>query len=122
MSLQYCDPSMIMFTLRRFLSFPLWSNLHPRLSPARFLRGEFSAGGLLSVFGGRSVSRMSSLTLVTSESSPASSFEANLAPKTFQLVIECPRVWRNSRKMFSSYPGLRVHVLLEVLPCSELTA
>ncbi|KAF3563183.1 hypothetical protein DY000_02014638 [Brassica cretica] len=38
----------------------------------------------MSVFGGRSVSRMRSLTLVTSESSPASSFVANLAPKTLQ--------------------------------------
>ncbi|KAF2572550.1 hypothetical protein F2Q70_00002967 [Brassica cretica] len=39
----------------------------------------------MSVFGGRSVSRMRSLTLVTSESSPASSFVANLAPKTLHL-------------------------------------
>ncbi|KAF2537372.1 hypothetical protein F2Q70_00026175 [Brassica cretica] len=65
---------------------------------------------------------MRSLTLATSESSPASSFAASLAPKTLQLVVECHRVWWNSQKVFSSYPGLRVHVLPEVLPCSELTA
>ncbi|KAF2590716.1 hypothetical protein F2Q70_00039371 [Brassica cretica] len=65
---------------------------------------------------------MRSLTLVTSESSPASSFGASLAPKTLQLVVECPRVWWNSQKVFSSYLGLRVHVLPEVLPCSKLTA
>ncbi|KAF2590753.1 hypothetical protein F2Q70_00038339 [Brassica cretica] len=64
---------------------------------------------------------MRSLTLVTSESFPASSFAANFAPKTLQ-VVECPRVWWNSQKVFSSYLGLRVHVLPEVLPCSELTA
>ncbi|KAF2611580.1 hypothetical protein F2Q70_00012359 [Brassica cretica] len=52
--------------------------------------------GFLSVFGARSVSRMRSFTLVTSESSPASSFAANLAPRTLQLVVECPRVWWNS--------------------------
>ncbi|KAF3608521.1 hypothetical protein DY000_02047239 [Brassica cretica] len=34
---------------------------------------------------------MRSFTLVTSESSPASSFAATLAPKTLQLVVECPR-------------------------------
>ncbi|KAF3554782.1 hypothetical protein F2Q69_00013876 [Brassica cretica] len=38
-------------------------------------------------------------TLVTSESSPASSFAANLAPRTLQLVVECPRVWWNSHKV-----------------------
>ncbi|KAF3569445.1 hypothetical protein DY000_02014248 [Brassica cretica] len=65
---------------------------------------------------------MRSLTLATSKSSPTSSFVASLAPKTLQLVVECPRVWWNSQKVFSSYPGLRVHVLHEVLPCSELTA
>ncbi|KAF3510110.1 hypothetical protein F2Q69_00005364 [Brassica cretica] len=65
---------------------------------------------------------MRSLTLVTLESSPASSFAAILAPKTLQLVVECPRVWWNSQKVFLSYPGLRVHVLPEVLPCSELIA
>ncbi|KAF3553786.1 hypothetical protein F2Q69_00012857 [Brassica cretica] len=65
---------------------------------------------------------MRSLTLVTSESSPARSFVASLAPKTLQLVVECPRDWWNSQKVFSSYLGLRVHVLPEVLPCSELTA
>ncbi|KAF3590545.1 hypothetical protein DY000_02020402 [Brassica cretica] len=43
-------------------------------------------------------------TLVTSESSPASSFAASLAPKTLQLVVECPRDWCNSQKLFSSYP------------------
>ncbi|KAF2534276.1 hypothetical protein F2Q70_00029962 [Brassica cretica] len=35
---------------------------------------------------------MRSLTVVTSESSPTSSFTANLAPKTLKLVVECPRV------------------------------
>ncbi|KAF3525211.1 hypothetical protein F2Q69_00045949 [Brassica cretica] len=60
------------------------------------------------------------LTLVTSESSLASSFAASLAPNTLQLVVECPRVWWNSQKVFSSYPRLRVHVLPEVRPCSEL--
>ncbi|KAF2541337.1 hypothetical protein F2Q68_00032592 [Brassica cretica] len=34
---------------------------------------------------------MRSLMLVTSESSPASSFADSLAPKTLQLVVECPR-------------------------------
>ncbi|KAF3606527.1 hypothetical protein DY000_02049564 [Brassica cretica] len=67
-------------------------------------RWEFSAGGFLSVFGGRSVSRMRSFTLVTSESSPARSFAANLAPRTLQLVVESPRVWWNSQKVFSLYP------------------
>ncbi|KAF3524394.1 hypothetical protein F2Q69_00047608, partial [Brassica cretica] len=37
------------------------------------------------------------------ESSPASSFAASLAPKTLQLVVECPRVWWNSQKVFSSF-------------------
>ncbi|KAF3489976.1 hypothetical protein F2Q69_00053439 [Brassica cretica] len=45
----------------------------------------------MSVFGGRSVSRMRSYMHVTSESSPASSFAANIAPRTLQLVVECPR-------------------------------
>ncbi|KAF3579443.1 hypothetical protein DY000_02031572 [Brassica cretica] len=54
--------------------------------------------------GGRLVSRMRSFTLVTSESSPASSFAASLAPKTLQLVVECLRNWWNSQKVFSSYP------------------
>ncbi|KAF2559220.1 hypothetical protein F2Q68_00014628 [Brassica cretica] len=36
--------------------------------------------------------------LVTSENSPASSFAANLAPKTLQLVVKCPRDWWNSQK------------------------
>ncbi|KAF2554999.1 hypothetical protein F2Q68_00016350 [Brassica cretica] len=54
--------------------------------------------------GGRSVSRMRSFTLVTSESSPASSSAASLGPKTLQLVVECPRDWWNSQKVFSSYP------------------
>ncbi|KAF3603339.1 hypothetical protein F2Q69_00036983 [Brassica cretica] len=53
---------------------------------------------------GRSVSRMRSFTLVTSESCPASSFAAILAPKTLLLVVECPRDWWNSQKVFSSYP------------------
>ncbi|KAF3611088.1 hypothetical protein DY000_02048106 [Brassica cretica] len=63
-----------------------------------------SLGGFLSVFGGRSESRMRSMTLVNSESSPASSFAASLAPKTLQLDVECPRDWWNSQKVFSSYP------------------
>ncbi|KAF3502732.1 hypothetical protein F2Q69_00040992 [Brassica cretica] len=66
--------------------------------------GDLSAGGFLSGFEGRSVSRMRSFTLVTSESSPASSFAASLAPNTLQLVVECPRDWWNSQKVFSSYP------------------
>ncbi|KAF2562745.1 hypothetical protein F2Q70_00016799 [Brassica cretica] len=41
-------------------------------------------------------------TLVTSESSPASSFVASLAPKTLQFVVECPRDWWNSQKVFPS--------------------
>ncbi|KAG5374135.1 hypothetical protein IGI04_042546 [Brassica rapa subsp. trilocularis] len=60
------------------------------------IRLSSGPGGFLSVFGGRSESRMRSLTLVTSESSPASSFAASLAPKTLQLVVECPRDWWNS--------------------------
>ncbi|KAF3574223.1 hypothetical protein F2Q69_00059799 [Brassica cretica] len=56
---------------------------------------------------------MRSLTLVTSESFTASSFAASLAPKPLQLVVEFPRVWWNSQKVFSSYPRLRVHVLPE---------
>ncbi|KAF2591055.1 hypothetical protein F2Q70_00039315 [Brassica cretica] len=56
------------------------------------------------------------------ESSPASSFAASLAPKTFQLVVECPRVWWNLQNVFSLYPGLRLQVLPEVLPCYELAA
>ncbi|KAF3528378.1 hypothetical protein DY000_02038873 [Brassica cretica] len=62
---------------------------------------------------------MRSFTLVTSESSPASSFAATLAPKTLQLVVECPRDWWNSQKVFSSYPWLRVHVLPVVRPWSS---
>ncbi|KAF3611339.1 hypothetical protein DY000_02047241 [Brassica cretica] len=58
----------------------------------------------MSGFRGRSVSRMRSFTLVTSESSPASIFAASLAPKTLQLVVECHRDRRNSQKVFSSYP------------------
>ncbi|KAG5410963.1 hypothetical protein IGI04_007282 [Brassica rapa subsp. trilocularis] len=42
---------------------------------------------------------MRSFTLVTSERSPASSFAANLAPRTLQLVVESPRVWWNSQKV-----------------------
>ncbi|KAF3562161.1 hypothetical protein DY000_02016051 [Brassica cretica] len=41
---------------------------------------------------------MRSLTLVISEGSPASSFAANLAPKTLQLVVESPWDWWNSQK------------------------
>ncbi|KAG5411274.1 hypothetical protein IGI04_007593 [Brassica rapa subsp. trilocularis] len=52
---------------------------------------EGAADKSLNVFRCRSESRMRSLTLVTSESSPASSFAASLAPKTLQLVVECPR-------------------------------
>ncbi|KAF3505870.1 hypothetical protein F2Q69_00008413 [Brassica cretica] len=63
-----------------------------------FLWGDLSAGRFLSGFGGRSVSRMRSFTVVTSESSPASCFAASLAPKTLQLVVECPRDWWNSQK------------------------
>ncbi|KAF2556391.1 hypothetical protein F2Q68_00014435 [Brassica cretica] len=49
---------------------------------------------------------MRSFTLVTSESSPASSFAASLAPKTLQLVVECPRDWWNSQKVtFESSPA-----------------
>ncbi|KAF2576239.1 hypothetical protein F2Q70_00004224 [Brassica cretica] len=65
---------------------------------------------------------MRSFTLVTSESSPASSFAASLAPKTLQLVVECPRDWWNSQKVFSSYHWLRVHVLPVVRPWSESIA
>ncbi|KAF2547437.1 hypothetical protein F2Q70_00021159 [Brassica cretica] len=42
--------------------------------------------------------------LVTSENSPASSFAANLAPKTLQLVVKCPRDWWNSQKLFLFVP------------------
>ncbi|KAF2533056.1 hypothetical protein F2Q70_00029980 [Brassica cretica] len=42
---------------------------------------------------------MRSFTLVTSESFPASSFAASLAPKTLQLVVECPQDWWNSQKV-----------------------
>ena len=59
---------------------------------------------------------MRSFTLVTSERSPASSFAANLAPRTLQLVVESPRVWWNSQKVFSSYPWLWVYVLPVVWP------
>ncbi|KAF2588816.1 hypothetical protein F2Q70_00038693 [Brassica cretica] len=65
---------------------------------------------------------MRSLMLVISESSPASNFAASLASKNLLLVVESPRVWWNSQKVFSSYLGLQVHVLPEVLPCSKLTA
>ncbi|KAF2596147.1 hypothetical protein F2Q68_00008290 [Brassica cretica] len=47
---------------------------------------------------------MRSFTLVTSESSPASSYAASLAPKTLQLVVECPRDWWNSQKLFLFVP------------------
>ncbi|KAF2586512.1 hypothetical protein F2Q70_00037241 [Brassica cretica] len=56
---------------------------------------------------------MMSLTLVTSESSPASSFAANLAPKTLQLVVECPRDCR--------FPSLSAFTTSELgLPFSQL--
>ncbi|KAF3576672.1 hypothetical protein DY000_02031654 [Brassica cretica] len=38
--------------------------------------------------------------------SASSSFAADLAPKTLQLVVECPRDWWNSQKVFSSFPSL----------------
>ncbi|KAF3543162.1 hypothetical protein DY000_02010150 [Brassica cretica] len=68
---------------------------------------------------------MRSFTLVTSESSRASSFAASLAPKTLQLVMECPRDWWNSQKRISSSSviGLsngelsRVNRLLVLLGC-----
>ncbi|KAF3528377.1 hypothetical protein DY000_02038872 [Brassica cretica] len=62
---------------------------------------------------------MRSFTLVISESSPASSFAASLAPKTLQLVGESPRDWWSSQKVFSSYPWLRIHVLPVVQPWSK---
>ncbi|KAF2558456.1 hypothetical protein F2Q68_00014765 [Brassica cretica] len=45
---------------------------------------------------------MRSFMPVTSESSQASSFATSLAPKIFQLVVECPRDWWNSQKVFPS--------------------
>ncbi|KAF3562733.1 hypothetical protein DY000_02014751 [Brassica cretica] len=65
---------------------------------------------------------MRSFMLVTSESSPASSFAASPSPKTLQLVVECPRDWWNSQKVFSLYPRLQVHVLPVVWPWFELIA
>ncbi|KAF2584469.1 hypothetical protein F2Q70_00036151 [Brassica cretica] len=65
------------------------------VSLGRSLRGKISVR-----LRGRSVSRMRSFTRVTSESSPARSFAASLAPKTLQLVVECPRDWWNSHKVF----------------------
>lgn len=47
-----------MFTLRRLLSFPFSSCLFPRFSPDWFLLIVFSSGGFLSVFVGRSKSRI----------------------------------------------------------------
>ncbi|KAG5384534.1 hypothetical protein IGI04_036004 [Brassica rapa subsp. trilocularis] len=67
----------------------------------------------------RSESRMRSLTLVTSESSPASSFAASLAPKTLQLVVECPRDWWNSQKV--GFPNLSAFTASELgLPFGQL--
>ncbi|KAF3587088.1 hypothetical protein F2Q69_00027456 [Brassica cretica] len=43
---------------------------------------------------------MRSFMLVTSESSPASSFAASLAPKTLQLVVECPWIGGTCRRCF----------------------
>ncbi|KAG5388432.1 hypothetical protein IGI04_029973 [Brassica rapa subsp. trilocularis] len=69
---------------------------------------------------GRSESRMRSLTLVTSESSPTSSFAASLAPKTLQLVVECPRDWWNSQKiadircLVSGFPSLSAFTASEL--------
>ncbi|KAG5374324.1 hypothetical protein IGI04_042363 [Brassica rapa subsp. trilocularis] len=75
----------------------------------------------------RSESRMRSLTLVTSESSPASSFAASLAPKTLQLVVECPRDWWNSQKiadircLISGFPSLSAFTASELgLPFGQL--
>ncbi|KAF3499075.1 hypothetical protein F2Q69_00041751 [Brassica cretica] len=57
---------------------------------------------------------MRSFTLVTSESSPASSFAASLAPMTLQLVVECPRDWWNLQKGVLDCPRL-----VEGYPFSE---
>ncbi|KAG5410918.1 hypothetical protein IGI04_007237 [Brassica rapa subsp. trilocularis] len=79
---------------------------------------DAKAVGFLSVNGGRSESRMRSLTLVTSESSPTSSFVAYLAPKTLQLVVECPRDFWNLQKVF---PSLSAFTASELgLPFSQL--
>ncbi|KAF3589543.1 hypothetical protein F2Q69_00029131 [Brassica cretica] len=52
---------------------------------------DYTSGGFLSIFEGRSESRIRSLTSVTSESSPTSSFAAILAPKTLhQLFLLVP--------------------------------
>ncbi|KAF3602915.1 hypothetical protein F2Q69_00034401 [Brassica cretica] len=48
---------------------------------------------------------MRSFTPVTSESSPASSFAASLAPRTLQLVVECPRDWWNLQRCFRHILG-----------------
>ncbi|KAF3494949.1 hypothetical protein DY000_02053421 [Brassica cretica] len=71
-----------MFRLSRSVSFRL-----ALVSLRRSLRGRISVW-----LQGRS------FTLVTSESSPTSSFAASLAPKTLQLVVECPRDWWNWQK------------------------
>ncbi|KAF3548371.1 hypothetical protein DY000_02009273 [Brassica cretica] len=59
---------------------------------------------------------MRSFMLVTSESSPASSFAASLAPKTLQLVLECPRDWWNSQKvrLASRLPSLSAFTASEL--------
>ncbi|KAF3492636.1 hypothetical protein DY000_02052966 [Brassica cretica] len=67
----------------------------------RSLRGRRRAFRV-SLFDGRFLARV--LTRRSFLRSPASSFAASLAPKTLQLVVECPRDWWNSQKVFSSYP------------------
>ncbi|KAG5384422.1 hypothetical protein IGI04_035892 [Brassica rapa subsp. trilocularis] len=65
----------------RVLTFSAWASDLCRASTS-------DAFALVDDFNSRSESRMRSLTLITSESSPASSFAASLAPKTLQLVVE----------------------------------
>ncbi|KAG5393749.1 hypothetical protein IGI04_023712 [Brassica rapa subsp. trilocularis] len=62
----------------------------------------------------RSESRMRSLTLVTSESSPASNFAASLAPKTLQLIADI-------RCLVSRFPSLSAFTASELgLPFGQL--
>ncbi|KAG5393395.1 hypothetical protein IGI04_023358 [Brassica rapa subsp. trilocularis] len=69
---------------------------------------------------GRSESRMRSLTLVTSESSPASSFAASLAPKTLQLVVEFAKI-ADIRCLVSGFPSLSALTASELgLPFGQL--
>ncbi|KAG5411506.1 hypothetical protein IGI04_007825 [Brassica rapa subsp. trilocularis] len=68
----------------------------------------------------RSESRMRSLTLVTSESSPASSFAASLAPKTLQLVVEFAKI-ADIRCLVSGFPSLSALTASELgLPFGQL--